>query len=203
MTPIMVQIGDLVISRVDYRAPDGRIKGKTRPLIIISRPNSKGDILTIAGSTKLHQWLAEPHIVVHPETIIDGCLGEATIFPASKQILINPAFIKVKIGRICTPDLNRLRRLCAMRHTSDFFEGCHKPAMTSSFIPGKSRIPYAGRVYDEKEMIHLVDASMGFWLTTGRYAERFEKELTAAPQRCCSKVPIAFERLYDIEIIWK
>ena len=77
MIPIKVQVGDLVISRVDYRAPDGRIKGKTRPLIIISRPNSKGDMLTIAGSTKLHQWLAEPHIVVHPETIIDGCLGEA------------------------------------------------------------------------------------------------------------------------------
>ena len=179
MIPIKVQVGDLVISRVDYRAPDGRIKGKTRPLIIISRPNSKGDMLTIAGSTKLHQWLAEPHIVVHPETIIDGCLDEATIFPASKQILINPAFIKVKIGRICTPDLNRLMRLCAMRHTSDFFAGCHKPAMASSFIPGKSRIPYAGRVYDEKEMIHLVDASMDFWLTTGRYAERFEKEFAA------------------------
>ena len=129
--------------------------------------------------------------------------GKGRENPSAYQILINPAFIKVKIGRICTPDLNRLRRLCAMRHTSDFFEGCHKPAMTSSFIPGKSRIPYAGRVYDEKEMIHLVDASMGFWLTTGRYAERFEKELTAAPQRCCSKVPIAFERLYDIEIIWK
>ncbi len=179
MTPIKVQVGDLVVSRVDYRAPDGRIKGKTRPLIIISRPNSKGDILTIAGSTKLHQWLAEPHIVVHPETIIDGCLDEATIFPASKQILINPAFIKVKIGRICTPDLNRLMRLCAMRHTSDFFEGCHKPAMTSPFIPGKSRVPYAGRVYDEKEMILLVDASMDFWLTTGRYAERFEEEFAA------------------------
>ena len=179
MTPIKVQIGDLVVSRVDYRATDGRIKGKTRPLIIISRPNSKGDMLTIAGSTKLHQWFAEPHIVVHPETIIDGCLDEATIFPASKQILINPAFIKVKIGRICTLDLNRLMRLCAMRHTSDFFEGCHKPAMTSSFIPGKSRIPYAGRVYDEKEMTHLVDASMDFWLTTGRYAEQFEKEFAA------------------------
>jgi hypothetical protein len=33
MTPIKVQIGDLVVSRVDYRVPDGRIKGKTRPLI--------------------------------------------------------------------------------------------------------------------------------------------------------------------------
>jgi CDP-6-deoxy-D-xylo-4-hexulose-3-dehydrase len=45
------------------------------------------------------------------------------------------------------------------------------------FIPGTSHIPYAGRVYDEKELISLVDASLDFWLTTGRYAEQFEKGL--------------------------
>ena len=45
------------------------------------------------------------------------------------------------------------------------------------FIPGTSYIPYAGRVYDEKELISLIDASLDFWLTAGRYAEQFEKEL--------------------------
>ena len=45
------------------------------------------------------------------------------------------------------------------------------------FIPGTSYIHYAGRVYDEKELISLVDASLDFWLTTGRYAEQFEKGL--------------------------
>jgi len=44
------------------------------------------------------------------------------------------------------------------------------------FIPGKMRIDYAGRVYDEKEMINLVDASLDFWLTAGRYAKQFEEE---------------------------
>ncbi len=45
------------------------------------------------------------------------------------------------------------------------------------FIPGITRINYAGRVYDEKEIINLVDASLDFWLTAGRYARKFEKEL--------------------------
>lgn len=45
------------------------------------------------------------------------------------------------------------------------------------FIRGTSYIPYAGRVYDEKELISLIDASLDFWLTAGRYAEQFEKEL--------------------------
>jgi len=44
------------------------------------------------------------------------------------------------------------------------------------FTPGKTRINYAGRVYDEKEMIALVDASLDFWLTVGRYAKQFEEE---------------------------
>ena len=43
------------------------------------------------------------------------------------------------------------------------------------FSPG-DRIPYAGRVFDEAEIINLVDSSLDFWLTTGRYAEQFEKE---------------------------
>lgn len=44
------------------------------------------------------------------------------------------------------------------------------------FIPGKTFVNYAGRVYDEKELTNLVDASLDFWLTAGRYAKTFEKE---------------------------
>ncbi len=38
------------------------------------------------------------------------------------------------------------------------------------------RINYAGRVFDEKEMCALTDAMLDFWLTTGRFADQFEKE---------------------------
>lgn len=43
------------------------------------------------------------------------------------------------------------------------------------FKPG-SRISYASRVFDEKEMCALTDAALDFWLTAGRFADRFEKE---------------------------
>lgn len=39
------------------------------------------------------------------------------------------------------------------------------------------RIAYASRVYNQKEMRNLVDSSLEFWLTSGRYTEQFEKEL--------------------------
>lgn len=48
-------------------------------------------------------------------------------------------------------------------------------AAKKPFEPG-DRITYAARVFDEKEMCSLVDASLDFWLTTGRFADQFEKE---------------------------
>ena len=41
------------------------------------------------------------------------------------------------------------------------------------------RIPYASRVYNHEEMVNLVDSSLEFWLTAGRYTEQFEKEFAA------------------------
>ena len=43
------------------------------------------------------------------------------------------------------------------------------------FVPG-NRINYASRVFDEKEMCSLVDSALDFWLTSGRFSDRFEKE---------------------------
>ena len=45
------------------------------------------------------------------------------------------------------------------------------------FIPGETRVGYAGRVWDEREMINMVDAVLEFWLTIGRYAQEFERRL--------------------------
>ena len=38
------------------------------------------------------------------------------------------------------------------------------------------RLPYAARVYDHEEMVNLVDSSLEFWLTSGRYTKQFEEE---------------------------
>ena len=46
------------------------------------------------------------------------------------------------------------------------------------FAPGQP-VPVAGRVFDEKEVQLLVDSGLDFWLTTGRFAEEFEKRFAA------------------------
>ena len=54
----------------------------------------------------------------------------------------------------------------------------HKTSTTEkTFIPGKTPIRYAGRVFDEKEIQAAVEASLDFWLTEGRFAEEFQVEL--------------------------
>ena len=47
----------------------------------------------------------------------------------------------------------------------------------NSFTPG-DRINYSGRVYDAEEMLSLTDAMLDFWLTTGRFAEELEENIT-------------------------
>ena len=49
-------------------------------------------------------------------------------------------------------------------------------AEISGFQEG-DRVNYAGRVFDEEELVNLVDSSLEFWLTAGRYTEEFERKL--------------------------
>ncbi len=56
-------------------------------------------------------------------------------------------------------------------------EYCRKYHVKKPYEHG-DRIPYASRVYDENEMVNLVDSSLEFWLTSGRYTDEFEKKLS-------------------------
>lgn len=61
------------------------------------------------------------------------------------------------------------------RNVKEYYQLAHQQ---ESFIPGRSKVNYAGRVYDEKELINLVDSALEFWLTAGRYAKEFEKNFS-------------------------
>ena len=44
------------------------------------------------------------------------------------------------------------------------------------FVPGVTPVPVAGRVFDQADLQSLTDSALDFWLTTGRFAEQFERE---------------------------
>ena len=54
----------------------------------------------------------------------------------------------------------------------EFYQVAHQ---TKPFVPGETRVHYAGRVYDEHELIATVDASLDFWLTFGKNGIAFEE----------------------------
>jgi CDP-4-dehydro-6-deoxyglucose reductase, E1 len=75
-----------------------------------------------------------------------------------------------------TNDMDSQLREKAIAAALDYYRFKHAPR--KDYVPG-DRIPYAGRVFDEMEIAALTEASLDFWLTTGRFAERFEKEFAA------------------------
>ncbi len=50
-------------------------------------------------------------------------------------------------------------------------------ALGQEFVPGASRINYAGRVFDEREMANATQAVLEFWLTSGKWNKEFENKL--------------------------
>ena len=66
-----------------------------------------------------------------------------------------------------TDDIRQhILRLVEQYHSAKFASG--------SFSPGQDLVHYAGRVFDAHEMVNLVDSSLDFFLTAGRYSEEFE-----------------------------
>jgi CDP-6-deoxy-D-xylo-4-hexulose-3-dehydrase len=62
---------------------------------------------------------------------------------------------------------------------AEYYRLAHAPRNAAPFVPGETRVNYAGRVFDAAEMTNLVDAGLEFWLTSGRYAKEFERGLAA------------------------
>lgn len=58
--------------------------------------------------------------------------------------------------------------------TKEFYQSKYA---NENFVPGKTRVNYAGRVFDENEIVNLVDSSLDFWLTEGRYSEQFSEKI--------------------------
>ena len=64
----------------------------------------------------------------------------------------------------------------AASHIIDNVKEYYKTFMQKPQYREGDRIPYASRVFDERELANLVDSSLEFWLTSGRYTDQFEKQ---------------------------
>lgn len=165
----MSDIGILVSTEFRYADGSGV---KTRPGLVIGEYLK--EYLLVFISKEVEKYRKEPTSVILDKDALDaGRLKQTSVVQSHKTFWAEKAAC-TQIGRVKTGVVDKILRLNQFFSLRNYYQFAHMP---SPFIPGTSRIPYAGRVYDEKEMISLMDASLDFWLTAGRYAARFEKAL--------------------------
>src|SRR5450756_2465197 len=71
-------------------------------------------------------------------------------------------------------------RATVLEATRRFFDVAHAPR---PFVAGQTYIPVTAKVLDVADLVHLVDASLDLWLTSGRYGRDLEAALPARMQR--------------------
>lgn len=60
----------------------------------------------------------------------------------------------------------------------EYYNLVHQPLKRKKFVRGNDKVNYGGRVFDDKEIINLVDSALEFWLSEGRFADCFNKKFT-------------------------
>jgi len=146
-------------------------RSKARPAIALTEPDAYGDIAFAFITTK--QARQSEHVFDIPEGLlpVPACTHPDKIFRLNKQIILK------KICQVPLDFLESVLKKITLLNTQRYYAEIHQPALCRPFIPGTSRVNYAGRVFDETELCNLVDSSLEFWLTYGRWSKEFEKRL--------------------------
>lgn len=159
-------------------ADSGATKGMFDPLAIgdlVSLPQEIGVALGI-----LPEKNANLEAVILRIDSPDGMhevapLGMENAPLLDRRFCIPRAKILSKVG-VCALDvLEPMLRTATKAMAESHYRVRHEP-LKGRFSPG-DRVPYAGRVFDHREVTMLVDSALDFWLTAGRFAEEFEKKL--------------------------
>jgi len=171
MSEHLAKPGDIFVYNVPF--VDGT-KTKSRPVLITSSPNSKGDVTGIPGSSKIEKWNEDYKITVTGDDLLVGQLSKPTVFPVSKQMVFSPKFFTGKVGVLKQSCLDSALRQVIANQTEQFSNAMN---VVKPFSPGQSVIPPSGKVIGAPELKNMVEASLDGWLTTGRFNDAFEARL--------------------------
>ena len=189
----MYKKGDIILVKFPFVE---RKEIKVRPALLLEKGERYDDYIVMAISSVIPKVILDDAMYIVDEKsdyFRNTGLVCSSIVLIDKLATLNKRDILKKIGdfsedimvqiekrfinllfKEALPDAEKELRGVAHCLTENFYNKVHA---SEDFIPGKTYISYAGRVYDEKEMINLVDSALDFWLTAGRYAKQFEEEL--------------------------
>lgn len=171
-----IQVGQIAL--LDFPFTNQRAS-KVRPAVILSDSlDNPADVLVAFITSEVDSYSNSKYaILINQNDLETGIILRPSVIRLDKVIVVeNSVIIRTGVAQLKAAQVEKMLRIwaCLISHT--FFQAVHSPSIQSPFIPGKTSIPYSGRVYDEREIETLIDCSLDFWLTTGRFAREFEKK---------------------------
>ena len=116
-------------------------------------------------------------VKISRDDLLEGKLPQDYFVLTDSISSVGTESIVEKAGVVNTRKIDEILRRMAGHIAEKHYEAVHR--RDEEFIPGQTYIRYAGRVFDAAEIKALVDSSLDFWLTTGRFARQFEGEFCA------------------------
>ena len=168
-----LKIGDIVLLKFPYTNMAG---SKYRPGLVLNIENINQDLLVGYMTSEVDSYIFDENAaLIKNDDLAEGQLRLDSVVRVDKTIVINKSICRWVAG-IKKDKLDQILRKMSQLVTRNYYHAIHKK--NNSFKAG-DRINYAGRVFDEKEMCNLVDSSLDFWLTAGRYDHEFCEKLSA------------------------
>lgn len=168
----MSDVGSLVTVEVPFTDRSG---SKIRPGVVVAEYLQDYLIAYITKDVnKYHHEVSS--MLIANDDISSGKLKQTSLIRTHKKIWVDRNSCKI-IGKLKFEFLDQLLRKSIFFDVTNHYVSTHKPKQKAPFVSGSSRVNYAGRVFDENEICNLVDSSLDFWLTAGRYAQQFERDL--------------------------
>lgn len=146
-----------------------------RPALAVSEPDANGDVelfFITAKSPASH----EDCLPLAVSDFSGAPLPLTGYVHIDMPCRLPEAILGKKLAQVSERTLEKILRQAVLLATRRHFQVKHKTKPV--FRPGDP-IHYAGRVFDADELETLVDSSLDFWLTSGRFCDSFEKELAS------------------------
>jgi CDP-6-deoxy-D-xylo-4-hexulose-3-dehydrase len=154
---------------------------KKRPALVLSVPDSQGDVQLLKVTSKGHQ---SPVISVGQQDLASGALKATSYIRIDRSIAVHTSLLQSTGASLKPQKLAEVHKQLALTNTRQFSRLSHshlRPAADPDRAPWQqgTTIPYAGRVFTETEVEAAVSTTLDFWLTLGVEGEAFQKELAA------------------------
>lgn len=148
---------------------------KYRPALAISAPDHTGDVRFVFVTTMPPAPPAQ-RLALGPDDFVGAALAYKSFVRPEKAMLLHGSLAVKQLAQLTPKALQTVLRHVIQDEVAHFSASALAP---STFLPGVTAVPPAGKLLGPQELKYMVDASLDGWLTTGRFNAEFEKKLAA------------------------